>query len=47
MHELGHVIGYDHADDEEDLMSPTFQPGIRRLLDLDAVFAEAATDLPW
>jgi predicted Zn-dependent protease len=27
-HELGHVVGLDHVDDEQELMSPVIQSGV-------------------
>jgi hypothetical protein len=30
-HEIGHVLGLEHAEDEHDLLSATLPPGLRRL----------------
>ena len=37
MHELGHLIGYEHADDSSDLMAETLELGTRRELDIETL----------
>jgi len=55
MHELGHLLGYDHSDDAGDLMAPVLAAGRSRALSplngpssleqaLDAWFAELAAE---
>jgi hypothetical protein len=39
LHEMGHVLGHEHEDAADDLMAEMLQPGVRRLPDVDAVFA--------
>ena len=39
LHELGHVLGFEHehARDSGDLMAAILEPGIRKLLDAEAL----------
>jgi hypothetical protein len=39
LHEMGHVLGHEHDEAADDLMAEMLQPGVRRLPDVDAVFA--------
>jgi hypothetical protein len=51
MHELGHVLGWGHAEEDE-LMGETLSPGVRQTIDvllaetdeagLDAVFEQSS-----
>ena len=40
LHEMGHVSGHEHDKAADDLMADVLQPGVRRLPDVDAVFAK-------
>jgi predicted Zn-dependent protease len=37
LHEMGHLLGFEHTQEEEDLMSVGLQPGMRRLPTVDDV----------
>jgi hypothetical protein len=39
LHELGHVLGHEHEASADALMAEMLQPGVRRLPDVDSVFA--------